>query len=159
MGMDGRRIAWAAGLAEAESGEPGAENRFGLKPLGLGAEDAAELLSGFSILWVPFVGTSHAAEREVLSRFVGLLRTAESWRGQVWMYEGTVPLWPNRGVDVSSVAERKKEFLKTADGIDVATGLGRYRGLRPIVESAEGFLALDRKAFLCEARRWEIPGA
>lgn len=108
------------------------------------------------VVFAPFFGGGSAAERRALSALVESLGEARGWAGEIWCYETTVPLWPNRGIDISDRAAQKRELLSRCRGSDVAQGLGRYRGLRPMVPAAEAFVVLARRAFLRECRRWAI---
>jgi len=109
------------------------------------------------VVFAPFLGASQKDELVALDEFSTALEKAPKWRGEIWMYETIAPLWPNRGIDISETAERKREMLsqRVPEGeLEAVLGLNRYRGLRPMLENVEAFLVLNARAFLRERRRW-----
>ncbi len=105
--------------------------------------------------FVPHPYAASAGTRAILAEFSGWVRE-ERWSGRVWLYETAIPLWPNRGVDIGGWVQRKEGMLSDVGGgdrISAARGLARYRGLRPVVDFAEGFLVMSAARFLAEVQR------
>lgn len=82
-----------------------------------------------------------------------------AWRGEVWSYEVWSPLWPNVAVDISSVADTKREaielYASQVQGLhypEGILGLNRYRGLRVYANYAEAFFVASAAEFIPLAR-------
>lgn len=94
---------------------------------------------------VPFPADSHA------DHMVCAVATAEAlqslgWVGTVLAYEVWAPLWATAFVDISEVAQQKRELIELyesqqadRDYASAMLGLNRYRGLRHKIEFAEAF--------------------
>ena len=125
---------------------PHAGGRLGLKELAL-ARQFAEILTGWEPgqIICPFPADhqrDHQATALALSAAIEFTR----WRGEVWCCEVWSTLWPNVGIDISSVIDQKRDMIalyKTKDaGIsqaDAALGLNQFRGQRLNVAYAETF--------------------
>lgn len=115
------------------------------------------LKSGIKVVWLPFYGSSCQEDGEVLDSWRMANARVPEWDGEIWMYETTTPLWANRGIDVSKQASEKARLLRDRvgrDELEAVMGLHRYRGLRPAIDYAEGFLSLSVKDFRREFDRW-----
>ena len=77
------------------------------------------------------------------------------YKGQVWCYELWSCLWPNIGVDISSVVDQKREAINCyasqvayVNYVEGALGLNRFRGLKLGVDYAEALFASDAQTFV-----------
>ena len=75
-----------------------------------------------------------------------------SYEGEVWCYEFWSCLWPNIGVDISSVADIKREAINCyasqvayVNYVEGALGLNRFRGLKLGVGYSEAFFVSTRE--------------
>ena len=83
----------------------------------------------------------------------------KGYKGEVWCYELWSCLWPNIGVDISSVADIKREAINCyasqiayVDYAEGALGLNRYRGLKLGVGHAEALFASEPRTFIDACR-------
>ena len=81
------------------------------------------------------------------------------YKGEVWCYELWSCLWPNIGVDISSVVDIKREAIKCyasqvayVDYVEGALGLNRFRGLKLGVSYAEALFASEPRTFIDACR-------
>ncbi len=119
----------------------------------------ATSLAGFLREWgptqvlVPFPGDHHR-DHQATAAALGLAIEEVGWRGEVWCYEVWSTLWPNVAIDISTVADAKRQSIATFASqvagmsyIDSTLGLNRYRGLRVGVDHAEGFYVCSAKDY------------
>lgn len=128
---------------------------FGLSQVG-SAKDLA-LPDDSGVVFAPSFTSCDPEDIACLDRLAAALKANSNWSGEVWLYETSTPLWPNRGVDISSVFAQKSEQLAAVcdtNALAASSGLAHYRGLRPIRPQAEAFLALKPSEFLREFPRW-----
>ena len=109
-------------------------------------------------IYCPFPGDHHR-DHQSTSACTAAAVSASRFGGRVCCYEVWSSLWPNVGVDITSVVERKREaincyasqvaWLPYADG---ALGLNRFRGLKLGVPFAEALFVCRADAFteLCQ---------
>jgi len=106
-----------------------------------------------SLIYCPFPADQHRDHMSTAA-CTGAAARRTSYDGEVWCYEVWTSLWPNIGVDISSVVEAKRAaincyrtqvaYVPYAEG---ALGLNRFRGLKLEVPYAEGFFACRLPAF------------
>ena len=125
---------------------PHTGGRLGLKELAL-AKQFAEILTGWEPdqIICPFPADhqrDHQATALALSAAIEFTR----WRGEVWCCEVWSTLWPNVGIDISSVIDQKRDMIALYNtenaGIsqaNAALGLNQFRGQRLNVPYAETF--------------------
>ena len=77
-----------------------------------------------------------------------------AWRGSIFAYEVWTPSWPNVAVDITQVAERKKDAIRLyrsqvedRDYAAAALGLNRFRGMAHQVRYAEAFFCSSPAEF------------
>ena len=77
------------------------------------------------------------------------------YKGEVWCYELWSCLWPNIGIDISSVVDIKREAIDCyasqvayVNYVEGALGLNRFRGLKLGVDYAEALFASDPRTFI-----------
>ena len=85
------------------------------------------------------------------------------YKGEVCCYELWSCLWPNVGVDISSVVEIKREAINCyasqvayVDYVEGALGLNRYRGIKLGVQYAESLFASDPRTFIGVCRTLSV---
>lgn len=93
----------------------------------------------------PFPLDGHSDHQATAVAFGAAAKQA-GWRGEVLAYEVWSALWPNAGIDIGAVAERKAELIgKYAsqmgdrDYVAAILGLNRYRGMVHRLAFAEAF--------------------
>ncbi|MEZ5964307.1 MAG: PIG-L family deacetylase [Planctomycetota bacterium] len=101
----------------------------------------------------PFPADSHA-DHQATALATAHAVAAVGFSGEIWAYEVWTTLWPNVGVDISSVAADKQRAiacyasqLDDRDYVAAVMGLNRYRGLQHRVEFAEAY-------YVCSAREF-----
>lgn len=106
------------------------------------------------VIYCPFPGDHHR-DHQAASACTGAAVAETSYKGEVWSYEIWSCLWPNIGVDISSVADIKREAIncyasQTAyvDYAEGALGLNRYRGLKLGVGYSEAFFVSEPQTFI-----------
>ncbi len=116
----------------------------------------AEAIRSFrpEVIYCPFPGDHHR-DHQSTSACTGLAVAESGYQGEVCCYEVWSSLWPNVGVDISSVVEVKKEaigcyasqvaYLPYVEG---ALGLNRFRGLKLGVPYAEALFACNPRTFI-----------
>jgi N-acetylglucosamine malate deacetylase 1 len=106
------------------------------------------------VIYCPFPGDHHRDHMSA-SACTGAAAAQSGYGGEVCSYEVWSNLWPNVGVDISSVVETKRAaigcyasqiaYLPYAEG---ALGLNRFRGLKLGVAHAEGLFVCQARAFV-----------
>jgi LmbE family N-acetylglucosaminyl deacetylase len=106
------------------------------------------------VIYCPFPGDHHR-DHQATSACTGAAVAKTGYRGEVWCYELWSCLWPNTGVDISSVVEIKRRAINCyasqiayVDYVEGALGLNRYRGLKLGVEYAEALFVSDPRTFI-----------
>jgi N-acetylglucosamine malate deacetylase 1 len=116
----------------------------------------AEAIRSFrpDIIYCPFPGDHHR-DHQATSACTGAAVEETSYQGKVWCYEVWSCLWPNIGVDISSVVDIKREAINCyasqvayVDYVEGALGLNRFRGLKLGVDYAEALFACDARPFV-----------
>jgi len=105
------------------------------------------------VVYCPFPGDHHRDHMSA-SACTGAAAVQSGYDGEVCCYEVWSSLWPNVGVDVTSVIDVKREaigcyasqvsYVPYAEG---ALGLNRFRGLKLGVPYAEALFACQARAF------------
>jgi LmbE family N-acetylglucosaminyl deacetylase len=106
------------------------------------------------VIYCPFPGDHHR-DHQATSASTGAAVAEMGYKGEVWCYELWSCLWPNAGVDISSVVEIKREAINCyasqiayVDYVEGALGLNRYRGIKLGVKYAESLFASDAPTFI-----------
>jgi N-acetylglucosamine malate deacetylase 1 len=106
------------------------------------------------VIYCPFPGDHHR-DHQSTSACTAAAVAQTCYEGEVWCYELWSCLWPNIGVDISSVVDIKREAIKCyasqvayVDYVEGALGLNRFRGLKLGVGYAEALFASDRRTFI-----------
>lgn len=106
------------------------------------------------IIYCPFPGDHHR-DHQAASACTGAAVAETGYKGEVWCYELWSCLWPNIGVDISSVVDIKREAINCyasqvayVNYVEGALGLNRYRGLKLGVDYAEALFASDPRTFI-----------
>lgn len=106
------------------------------------------------VIYCPFPGDHHR-DHQSASACTGAAVAETGYKGKVWCYELWSSLWPNIGVDISSVVDIKREAINCyasqvayVDYVEGALGLNRYRGLKLGVNYAEAIFASDPGTFI-----------
>ncbi len=93
----------------------------------------------------PFPLDMHGDHQATAVAFGAAAKQAK-WQGEVLAYEVWSALWPNVGIDIGAVAERKAELIgmyasqmDDRDYVAAILGLNRYRGMVHRVAFAESF--------------------
>jgi LmbE family N-acetylglucosaminyl deacetylase len=105
------------------------------------------------VIYCPFPGDHHR-DHQSTSACVGAAVAHGRYGGEVCCYEIWSSLWPNVGIDITSVADLKRQaiecyasqtaYVPYADG---ALGLNRFRGIKLGVPYAEALFASDGRDF------------
>jgi N-acetylglucosamine malate deacetylase 1 len=110
------------------------------------------------VIYCPFPGDHHR-DHQATSACTGAAVAETGYEGEVWCYEVWSCLWPNIGVDISSVVDIKREAINCyasqvayVDYVEGSLGLNRYRGLKLGVDYAEALFAADRRTFIAVCR-------
>jgi LmbE family N-acetylglucosaminyl deacetylase len=116
----------------------------------------ADVIRSFrpDIIYCPFPGDHHR-DHQATSASTGAAVAEARFKGEVWCYELWSCLWPNVGVDISSVVEIKRDAINCyasqvayVDYVEGALGLNRYRGIKLGVKYAESLFASDARTFI-----------
>jgi N-acetylglucosamine malate deacetylase 1 len=106
-----------------------------------------------SVIFCPFPGDHHRDHMSAAA-CTGAAVARSGYAGEVCCYEVWTSLWPNVGVDISSVIERKREAINCYASqvahlhyVEGALGLNRFRGLKLEVPYAEALFACKSRAF------------
>ena len=106
------------------------------------------------IIYCPFPGDHHR-DHQAASACTGAAVAETSYKGEIWCYELWSCLWPNIGVDISSVVDIKREAINYyasqvayVDYVEGALGLNRFRGLKLGVDYAEALFVSDPQTFI-----------
>jgi LmbE family N-acetylglucosaminyl deacetylase len=120
------------------------------------ARAIAEAIRRFrpEVIYCPFPGDHHR-DHQAASACTGAAVADTGYKGEVWCYELWSCLWPNIGVDISSVVDIKREAINCyasqvayVDYVEGALGLNRFRGLKLGVDYAEALFASDPRTFV-----------
>jgi len=106
------------------------------------------------VIYCPFPGDHHRDHMSA-SACTGGAAVQSGYRGEMCCYEVWSNLWPNVGVDISSVVDLKREAIdcyasQTAylPYAEAALGLNRFRGLKLGVSYAEALFLCESRAFV-----------
>jgi LmbE family N-acetylglucosaminyl deacetylase len=119
------------------------------------ARAVAEAIRSFrpDVIYCPFPADHHR-DHQSAAACTGAAVEESGYQGEVWCYELWSCLWPNIGVDISSVIETKREAINCyasqvayVDYVEGALGLNRYRGLKHGVDYVEALFACDPRTF------------
>ena len=106
------------------------------------------------VIYCPFPGDHHR-DHQATAAGTGVAVAETDYKGEVWCYELWSCLWPNIGVDISSVVDIKREAINCytsqvayVDYVEGALGLNRFRGLKLGVDYAEALFASDPRTFV-----------
>jgi LmbE family N-acetylglucosaminyl deacetylase len=111
------------------------------------------------VVLCPFPGDHHRDHQATAACTSAALEQAR-WNGEIWCYEVWSSLWPNVGVDISTVVDAKRAAIAAYKSqthsmpyVDAALALNCYRGLKLCVPHAEAFFVCGRGAFteLCQS--------
>jgi LmbE family N-acetylglucosaminyl deacetylase len=109
---------------------------------------------GPEVIYCPFPGDHHR-DHQATSACTAAAVAETGYKGEVWCYELWSCLWPNIGVDISSVVDIKREAINCyasqvayVDYVEGALGLNRFRGLKLDVAYAEALFASDPRTFI-----------
>jgi len=110
------------------------------------------------VIYCPFPGDHHR-DHQATSSCTGVAVAETGYEGEVWCYELWSCLWPNIGVDISSVVDIKREAINCyasqiayVNYVEGALGLNRFRGLKLDVDYAEALFASDPRTFISVCR-------
>jgi N-acetylglucosamine malate deacetylase 1 len=115
----------------------------------------ADVIRSFrpEVIYCPFPGDHHR-DHQATSACTGMAVMETGFAGEVWSYEVWSCLWPNIGVDISSVVDIKREAINCyasqvahVDYPEGALGLNRYRGLKLGVDYVEALFASNPRTF------------
>jgi N-acetylglucosamine malate deacetylase 1 len=124
------------------------------------ARAIAEAIRSFrpDVIYCPFPGDHHR-DHQAASACTGAAVAETGYKGEAWCYEVWSCLWPNIGVDISSVVEIKREAINCyasqvahVDYVEGALGLNRFRGMKLGVDYAEALFACDAPTFVAVCR-------
>jgi N-acetylglucosamine malate deacetylase 1 len=128
------------------------------------ARAIAEAIRSFrpELIYCPFPGDHHR-DHQSAAACTGAAVEMTSYRREVWCYELWSCLWPNIGVDISSVIDTKRKAINCyasqvayVDYVEGALGLNRYRGLKLSVDYVEALFACDPRTFNSACRTLAI---
>jgi len=120
------------------------------------ARAIADAIQSFrpEVIYCPFPGDHHR-DHQATSACTGVAVAETDYNGEVWCYEVWSCLWPNIGIDISSVVDTKREAINCyasqvayVDYVEGALGLNRFRGLKLGVDYAEALFASDPRTFV-----------
>jgi LmbE family N-acetylglucosaminyl deacetylase len=125
------------------------------------ARDLAAIVREFrpDVVFCPFPGDHHRDHQATAASTSSALSDAR-WDGEVWCYEVWSSLWPNVGVDISTVTAAKRAAIdayasqtQVTPYSEAALALNRYRGLKLGVPYAEAFFVSSPRALarLCQS--------
>lgn len=124
----------------------------------------ADVIRSFrpEVIYCPFPGDHHR-DHQATSASTGAAVEETGYKGEVCCYELWSCLWPNVGVDISSVVEIKREAINCyasqvayVDYVEGALGLNRYRGIKLGVQYAESLFASDPRTFIGVCRTLSV---
>jgi LmbE family N-acetylglucosaminyl deacetylase len=105
------------------------------------------------VIYCPFPADHHRDHMSA-SACTGAAVTRAGYSGDVCCYEVWTSLWPNAGVDITSVIDVKREAINcyasqvaSLHYVEGALGLNRFRGLKLEVPYAEAFFACEPGTF------------
>jgi LmbE family N-acetylglucosaminyl deacetylase len=120
----------------------------------------ADAIRSFSpdVIYCPFPGDHHR-DHQATTASTGAAVAETRYKGDVWCYELWSCLWPNIGIDISSVVDIKRDAINCyasqvayVDYVEGALGLNRYRGLKLGVDYAEALFVSDPRTFIDACR-------
>ena len=120
------------------------------------ARAIADAINSFrpEVIYCPFPGDHHR-DHQAASACTGAAVAETGYIGEVWCYELWSCLWPNIGVDISSVIDVKQQAINCyasqvayVDYVEGALGLNRFRGLKLGVDYAEALFASEPRTFI-----------
>ena len=120
----------------------------------------AEQIRAFrpDVIYCPFPADHHR-DHQSTAGCTGAAVAETGYGGEIWCYEIWSCLWPNIGIDISSVADIKRAAINCyasqvahVDYVEGTLGLNRHRGLRLGVEYVEAIFACDRSTFVDACR-------
>ncbi len=120
------------------------------------ARAVAEAIRSFrpEVIYCPFPGDHHR-DHQSAAACTGAAVEESGYQGEVWCYELWSCLWPNIGVDISSVVDIKRDAINCyasqvahVDYVEGALGLNRFRGIKLGVDYAEALFACDPRTFI-----------
>jgi N-acetylglucosamine malate deacetylase 1 len=104
-------------------------------------------------IFCPFPGDHHR-DHQAASAATGAAIAEAGFKGEICCYEVWSNLWPNICLDISSVAEIKRQAIECYASVvsvhpyaDAALGLNRFRGLKLGVAYAEALFVCDAHTF------------
>jgi LmbE family N-acetylglucosaminyl deacetylase len=124
----------------------------------------ADVIRSFrpEVIYCPFPGDHHR-DHQAASASTGAAVAETGYKGEVWCYELWSCLWPNVGVDISSVVEIKRKAINCyasqvayVDYVEGALGLNRFRGIKLGVDHAEALFACDPRTFISVCRTLSV---
>jgi N-acetylglucosamine malate deacetylase 1 len=116
----------------------------------------ADAINSFrpEVIYCPFPGDHHR-DHQATSASTGAAVKETGYMGEVWCYEVWSCLWPNIGVNISSVADIKRDAINCyasqvayVDYVEGALGLNRYRGMKLGVDYVEALFSSDSRTFI-----------
>jgi len=106
------------------------------------------------IVYCPFPADHHR-DHQSTAACTGAAVAETSYEGEIWCYEVWTCLWPNIGIDISSVVDIKRDAINCyasqvayVDYVEGALGLNRYRGVKLGVDYVEAIFASDPSTFV-----------
>jgi N-acetylglucosamine malate deacetylase 1 len=106
------------------------------------------------VIYCPFPGDHHR-DHQSASACTGAAVAETGYDGEVWCYELWSCLWPNTGIDISSVVDIKREAINCyasqvahVDYVEGALGLNRFRGLKLGVSYTEALFVSGPRTFI-----------
>jgi len=106
------------------------------------------------VIYSPFPADHHR-DHQSTAACTGTAVAETSYQGEVWCYEVWTCLWPNIGIDISSVIDIKREAINCyasqvayVDYVEGTLGLNRYRGIKLGVDYVEAIFASDGGTFV-----------
>jgi len=106
------------------------------------------------IIYCPFPADHHR-DHQSTAACTGAAVAETSYKGEIWCYEVWSCLWPNIGIDISSVVDIKREAINCyasqvayVDYVEGTLGLNRHRGLKLGVDYVEALFGCDPGTFV-----------
>jgi len=120
------------------------------------ARSIADAIRSFrpEVIFCPFPADHHR-DHQSASACTGVAVTQSGYEGEVCCYEVWSSLWPNIGVDISSVADIKRQAIGCYASqvayvpyVEGALALNRFRGVKLGVDYAEALFACRPPTFI-----------
>lgn len=150
---EAQRVGGALGFSCRFLGHPDGELSLHEKRI---SEDLGRLLEEFGpdTVITPFV-SDHHRDHQAAAHALSLALGSADFRGEVWCCELWSTMWPNVAIDITTVAEQKRDMINLYEsqvaGVPYAEGalaLNRYRGIRAYVPYAECFHVCSARQFI-----------